>query len=210
MPQRTGMRSIPAGLLIALLTSIGPTPALSATANVSLEKLDTVYKFQNDGTGQISVHTKWKALTAAGARQISQFSISYVSEFEEVRVTSFQTLKNKSAALPGDPKQVFDAAPAAGNGAPVFSGSKVKQFVLPSVEAGDEVEYEYTTIVQHPPSRVTSGRSTTHKICLRRLRIRNLGHTSRPKGLFPSQSRDPTHLDSGSWSSHRKMGAQEH
>jgi tetratricopeptide (TPR) repeat protein len=136
MPTRTN-------LLFAMLAVTNTLPLSASSADLTVETLESAYKYQNDGTGQITVHAKWKALTGAGAREIGQISIPYLSEFEEVRVTSFRTIK-KGNPLQGDPSQVFDRAPAASKNAPVFSGAKLKQFVPPNVEAGDEVEYEYT------------------------------------------------------------------
>jgi tetratricopeptide (TPR) repeat protein len=141
------MSAARAALLFALVVFSPTLSSPDSNPEVTVESIRTTYKFENDGTGQVNVHAKWKAATLAGARRISEVSVPYVSEFEEVRVTSFRTLKKNGAALSGDSSQVFDRSPAAAQQAPVFSGTKLKQFVLPNVEAGDEIEYEYTKVI---------------------------------------------------------------
>ena len=111
---------------------------------VQIEKLETTYRFECDGSGQMKVHARWQALTAAGVKMVSQFSIPYASELEEVRVAYFKTVKKNGETLEGDSKQVFESTPPTEVSAPVFSGTKLKQFVLPNVEVGDSVEYEFT------------------------------------------------------------------
>lgn len=78
---------------------------------VQIEKLETTYRFECDGSGQMKVHARWQALTAAGVKMVSQFSIPYASELEEVRVAYFKTVKKNGETLEGDSKQVFESTP---------------------------------------------------------------------------------------------------
>ena len=145
------MRSAYRATSVIFLFTLASSAFAQTTTQVEAETIESTCRFQNDGTGQITVRAKWKALTAAGVKTITQFSIPYASEYEDIQVAYFRTLK-KGGTLQGDPKQVFDTTPPQEPNAPVFSGTKLKQFVLPNVEEGDTVEYEYakTTRPQKP------------------------------------------------------------
>ncbi|MBZ5608592.1 MAG: DUF3857 domain-containing protein [Acidobacteriia bacterium] len=122
-------------------------PAGAASQHdLQIEKLETVYRFEADGTGQTTTHVRWKVITAAGRSRASQFSIPYENEFEDVQVNFFRTLKKDGTTVEGDLTQVFERTAPGPYGVTMFADEKIKTFVPPNVEVGDLFEYEF---VQH-------------------------------------------------------------
>ena len=129
-------------IMMFVLAGSGVTLHAAVQHDYEAEEIRTVYRFNNDGTGQTTTYNRWRALTAAGRGAISQFSFPYASEFDSVRVDFFRTLKKDGSVLEGDSRQTFDTTPPLVASAPLFSDLKQKTIVLPNVELGDSVEYQ--------------------------------------------------------------------
>ncbi len=130
--------------LVILASAFGAVlPAHAASQHdLEIEKLETSYRFEANGTGQTTIHARWKVITAAGRNQLSQFSIPYQGEFEDIQITRFRTLKNDGATVEGDLMQVFDRTAPGPNGIEMFTDARTKTFLPPNLEVGDEFEYE--------------------------------------------------------------------
>ena len=129
------------GLVVAGLGCF-PLPSLAAQADAEIEKLETSYRFEANGTGQAIIHARWKVNTSAGRSKVGQFSIPYQSEFQDVQVKFFRTVKKNGETIEGDPTRVFERSVPVPDDVAVFTDSRLKSFVMPNVEAGDSVEYE--------------------------------------------------------------------
>ena len=127
--------------LVACLACLA-LPSLSAQSDAEIEKLETTYRFEANGTGHATIHALWKVNTAAGRSRVGQFSIPYQSEFQDVQVKFFRTVKKNGETVEGDLTRVFERGPALPDDAPMFTDLKRAMFVMPNVEEGDSVEYE--------------------------------------------------------------------
>jgi tetratricopeptide (TPR) repeat protein len=129
------------GRLLGLI-AIGAAGLFAAGQDVAMEKIDTSYRLNEDGTGEIRYHQRVRALTAAGRTALSRVQIGYMAGFQDVEIRSVQTLKKDGSVVAGDPSSSFDANASSDPMGAYFSDSRMKVFIPPNVETGDTVEYE--------------------------------------------------------------------
>jgi len=138
------LRFVPLAAWLILVSSIFLFPLRAATPHdIEIEKLDTSYRFETDGSGQATVFERWRVITEAGRKRASPVSIPYVNKIEEIHVNFFRTLKKDGSKVEGDLAQIFDRTPPGPEMIEIFSDDRVNTFVVPNVEPGDVVEFEF-------------------------------------------------------------------
>src|SRR5437867_4831078 len=153
-PQRRG-RTVPLLFLnLALTHSAGaqesPSKESGPPRDIVIERLETAYRWQNDGTGEIVQSARIRVLTEAGRGAVGQFYFPYSSQLEETRIDYFQTVKADGRKVPVDPSQVFEMASPLARDAPTFSDLKLKALAAPNLEVGDSLEYQVTHVTRVP------------------------------------------------------------
>jgi tetratricopeptide (TPR) repeat protein len=125
-------------------------PFSTPPKNIEVEQSRTIYRFRNDGTGEIVQSARLRALTNIGQKTIGEMYFSYSTEMEDLRIDYLRTVKANGTVIPADPSKAFDLTPPVTRMAPTFSDVKVKALVAPQLQVGDAVEYQTTTTIRTP------------------------------------------------------------
>ena len=115
-----------------------------------VERTETTYHFQNDGTGETIRSVRLRALTGAGRDAIGQMYFPYSSQTDDLRIDYFRTVKPDSRVVAADPSKAFEVASPVAQIAPTFSDLKVKAMVAPDLNVGDALEYQTTDKLRAP------------------------------------------------------------
>lgn len=99
--------------------------------DVAWERIETVYRFQSDGTGELIQSVKLRVLTEAGVAAAGQAYFTYSSQLEDLRIDYFRTVKKDGTQVGVDPSKFFDVASPISQAAPVFSDLKMKGVASP-------------------------------------------------------------------------------
>ena len=118
--------------------------------DVVWERIETVYRFQNNGTGEIIQNVKVRVLTEAGLAASGQAYFAYSSQLEDLRIDYFKTIKKDGMQVSVDASKFFDVASPITQAAPVFSDLKMKGVASPNLAVGDAIEYRITKTVRTP------------------------------------------------------------
>jgi len=118
--------------------------------DLKFERLDTTYRYENDGRGEIIQGARIRVLTEAGRDAIGQFYFSYASELEDIKIDYFRTIKKDGTVLAVDPALAINMASPVSQAAPMFSDLKLKVMVAKDLAVGDALEYQFTRVVQVP------------------------------------------------------------
>lgn len=136
-----------AGALQAQQPSDQPLPP---PRNAVVEQLQVVYRFQNDGTGEVIQTARLRILTELGLKLYGAVYLPYSSQLEELHIDYLRTLTAAGKTIPADPSKAMDVTPPITRFAPMFSDVKVRVLVAPQVEVGDAIEYQYTRTIRTP------------------------------------------------------------
>ena len=129
-------------LHISVLTLTSRNIAAATQSDSEIELLETTYRLDANNAAEITIHLRWRALTAQGRLAISQIKIPYIAAFQDVEITYIKTIKKDGSVVNGDPASAFDTAPLADPLAPLFTDVKMRTLLPPNLETGDSVEYE--------------------------------------------------------------------
>jgi tetratricopeptide (TPR) repeat protein len=129
--------------LPAVLLLLAATPAAAQRQpDAESDAIDTTYRLLDNGTAEVLMHHRVRAITAQGRTAVSRVQIPFVPAFEEVEFKSIKTIKKDGSVVNGDPASAFDSAPAGNPLLPMFTDTKLKILLPPSLDTGDTVEYE--------------------------------------------------------------------
>ncbi len=118
--------------------------------DLEIERTETTYLYQNDGTGSITQSSRIRVLTEAGRDAIGQFYFSYSSGLEDLRIDYFRTVKKDGTQLAVDPAQAVETASPISQSAPMFSDVKMKAMVARDLAVGDALEFQFARVVRVP------------------------------------------------------------
>jgi predicted NAD/FAD-binding protein len=114
----------------------------AADVDVEIQRCETTYVVNSDGSVAVKMHERWRALTGDGRKQLSRIQIPYAASFETAEFRSIRTLKKDGTVVDGDPSSAFDTAPATNPDAPSYDNTRSKTVLPPSLETGDSLEFE--------------------------------------------------------------------
>jgi tetratricopeptide (TPR) repeat protein len=138
--------------LPAVLLLFAATPAAAQRQpDAESDLIDTTYRLLDNGTAEVLMHQRVRAITAQGRTVVSRIQIPFVPAFEDIEFTSVRTLKKDGSVVNGDPASAFDGAPAGNPLLPMFNDTKLKIVLPPSLDTGDSVEYEAVMRVRKWP-----------------------------------------------------------
>ncbi len=123
-----------------------PEPA----RDIIIERVETTYRYQNDGTGEIIEHKRLRVLTDAGRNAVGQVYFPYSTRLQDLKIDFLKTLKRDGTQVAADPAQALEVADAVSQIAPMFTDIKIKALVAPKLEVGDALEFQATTTIRTP------------------------------------------------------------
>lgn len=127
-----------------------PEESESGLRDIRVELLETTYRFENDGSGEIILTSRLSVLTLAGRNAAAQIPFPYSSQLEDLRIDYFRTVKKDGKRIDADPANAIEVAEPLKGVAPIFTGVRLKTMVAPQLEVGDELEYRVARIIRTP------------------------------------------------------------
>ena len=115
-----------------------------------VEKLRTVYRFENDGTGRKEVSARIKIQSESGVGQWGQLVTGYSSANERVDIPYVRVLKANGSTVTAQPDAIQDLSIPLEKEAPVYTDYRQKHITVPGLRPGDELEYEFVTTTHTP------------------------------------------------------------
>ncbi|MEO8727567.1 MAG: DUF3857 domain-containing protein [Acidobacteriaceae bacterium] len=115
-----------------------------------IEQFINGYRWEADGTGSRESTLKVKVQTPLGIQQFGQIPIGYSSANETVKIDYVRVRKPDGRVINVPPENVQDLTAPVAREAPMYSDFRVKQIVVPSLEAGDTIEYDTTIAITKP------------------------------------------------------------
>lgn len=164
---------------------------------VVVERLDTVYRYNADGTGTRMVTETARVQDDAGVRALGVLSFPYASRREHVEVVYVRVQKPGGASIATPPTDAQDTITPMAQVAPQYSDQHVLRIAVRGLAAGDELQYQVRTVVtetwpeamfwggerQPGPGRVVLEDSVElHVPASRTVRVSSFGHAVEPTG----------------------------
>jgi hypothetical protein len=112
-----------------------------------VEKWNTTYTFQNDGTGKRELYVRVKVQNEAGVQQWGQVVLGYSSANERVEIPYVRVLKADSSTVTAGPDAVQDLSSPIEREAPLYSDYRQKHITVPGLRPGDTLEYDVVSVI---------------------------------------------------------------
>lgn len=126
------------------------TKPAAAPINAVLESSQTLYRYQNDGTGEIVQSVRYHILTETGLKMLGEVFLPYSSQLEKVKIDYLRTVKPDGSEVSADPSKALDVTPPVTRYAPTFSDVRMKVLIPPQLQVGDSIEYQFTRSIVVP------------------------------------------------------------
>ena len=151
-----------------LFAQDGPVPAGSSPAEKALgpatvagkpdyskepfvfEKYTTRVRFENDGTGERDRIVRIRVQSDAGVQALGELTFGYNSANERITVQYVRVTKPDGRTVTADASAIKETNADVARNAPVYTDYKVKHVTVPSLQAGDTLEYEVDTNLATP------------------------------------------------------------
>jgi tetratricopeptide (TPR) repeat protein len=115
-----------------------------------IEKLQSRYTFQNDGTGRRESIARIRVQSEAGVQQWGQLQVGYNSANERVEIPYVRVLKEDGTVVKAGDDAVQDLSAPVQREAPVYTDFRQKHITVPGLRPGEVLEYDLVTIVHTP------------------------------------------------------------
>lgn len=115
-----------------------------------VEKLHTLYTFENDGTGKRELYVRAKVQSEAGVQQLGQVVFGYNSANEHVEIPYVRVLKADGSTVTAPADSVQDLSVPLTQEAPVYTDFRQKHITVPGLRPGDVLEYDIQDIIVTP------------------------------------------------------------
>lgn len=156
-PQARASESPSAPSAQRALVSSGARPKARAStghsrSDVTVEQYVTTVRFQNDGTGERALSVRMRIESAIGAQQLRELSFDYDSATEKIELGYLRVRKPDGTLVnaPAGSGTDESAARAPAKNAPAYASVRQFHVALPSLAAGDTLEYEIITHMVKP------------------------------------------------------------
>src|SRR5271156_6756446 len=147
--QQLPARSVPPESATATATQKPGAGDYSQEAFV-VEKYSTTARFENDGTSERDVAVRIRVQSDAGVQQFGELVFGYNSGNEQMEVRSVSVHKPDGSVVNADAGAVKEMTASVERDAPMYSDYKEKHITVPSLHAGDTIEYEIVTRLVTP------------------------------------------------------------
>src|SRR3984893_11052305 len=106
-----------------------------------IERLQTLFRFEKDGTGQREVRLRGKVQREAGVQGCGQLVFPYSSENEKLEIENVSVHKPDGTGVTAAPSDVQDLTAPISREAPVYTDLRQKHVTVPGLRPGDVLEY---------------------------------------------------------------------
>ncbi len=110
-----------------------------------VEKYVTKVRFENDGTGERDLTARIKVQSDAGVQQLGELVFGFSSANEQMDVKYVHVLKPDGTVIAAAPDAIKEMTAAVERDAPEYTDYKEKHITVPSLHAGDTIEYDILT-----------------------------------------------------------------
>ncbi|HEY4950739.1 MAG TPA: DUF3857 domain-containing protein [Candidatus Acidoferrales bacterium] len=127
-----------------------PTTQTSQPADYSrepfvIEQFYTTARFENDGTSNRDLAVRIHVQSDAGVQQLGELIFGYNSSNEAMDVHFVRVKKKDGSVVTASADAVKDMTASVARDAPEYTDYKEKHVTVPSLHAGDTIEYEIVT-----------------------------------------------------------------
>jgi tetratricopeptide (TPR) repeat protein len=102
-------------------------------------------RFENDGSGERTLSSRIKVQSDAGVQQLSELIFAYNSASEKMDVHFVRVLKPDGSTVIAKPDALKEMTAAVERDAPEYTDYKEIHVTVPSLHAGDVIEYQIST-----------------------------------------------------------------
>jgi tetratricopeptide (TPR) repeat protein len=125
-------------------------PADYSKEGYVVERMRTVYRFENDGTGRRELSARVKVQSEAGVRDFGQLMFGYNSVNEKIEIPYVRVLKADGTTVTAPADAVQDLSTPMVKEAPMYTDYRQKHVTVPGLRPGEVLEYEVVTILHTP------------------------------------------------------------
>src|SRR6202041_2071833 len=115
-----------------------------------IEKMQTRYRFEADGTGRKEVIARIRVQSEAGVQQWGQLQVGYNSANERVEIPYVRVLKEDGSVVKAGDDAVQDLSAPVEHDAPVYTDYRQKHITVPGLRPGEVLEYDMVTVIHTP------------------------------------------------------------
>jgi tetratricopeptide (TPR) repeat protein len=112
-----------------------------------IEKMQSVYRFESDGTGRKETVARIRVQSEAGVQQWGQLQEGYNSANERVEIPYVRVLKADGTVVKAGEDSVQDLSAPIEREAPVYTDYRQKHITVPGLRPGEILEYDMVTVV---------------------------------------------------------------
>jgi len=120
------------------------TPVVDPYAKeaVVIERMETTYRMNDDGTGERNIHVVARVKSEGAAQQFGDLTFPYASANETLHVKYVRVKKPDGTVVETPPTNAIDMPAGVTRQAPLYSDLKEVHLPVRSVSVGDTLEYE--------------------------------------------------------------------
>src|SRR5271154_5181494 len=122
-----------------------PPPADYSQEPFVIEQYHTSARFENDGTNERDLAVRVRVQSDAGVQQLGELVFGYNSANEVMDVRFVRVKKKDGSVATASPDAIKDMTASVARDAPEYTDYKEKHVTVPSLHAGDTIEYEIAT-----------------------------------------------------------------
>jgi Flp pilus assembly protein TadD len=115
-----------------------------------IEKMQSTYRFENDGTGRKEVVARIRVQSEAGVQQWGQLQFGYNSANETVEIPYVRVLQKDGSVIKAGDDAVQDLSAPIEHEAPVYTDYRQKHVTVPGLRPGEVLEYDLVTVIHTP------------------------------------------------------------
>src|SRR5215469_10950833 len=112
-----------------------------------IEKMNSVYRFEADGTGRKETVARIRVQSEAGVQQWGQLQEGYNSANERVEIPYVRVLKADGTVVKAGDDAVQDLSAPVEHEAPVYTDYRQKHITVPGLRPGEVLEYDMVTVM---------------------------------------------------------------
>jgi hypothetical protein len=115
-----------------------------------IEKLQTLFRFEKDGTGQREVRLRARIQSEAGVQGFGQLIFPYSSGNENLEIENVSVHKSDGTVVKAAATDVQDLTAPISREAPIYTDLRQKHVTVPGLRPGDVLEYHVIWHVHTP------------------------------------------------------------
>lgn len=121
------------------------------TQQAVVKQHDTVYRFENDGTGTRTETVSVLVQSEAGVQQLGQLQLGYNSGNQDIKINYVRVHKPDGTVINADlATAVQDITGPVARVAPMYTDYREKHVTVPALRPGDLLEYETVIVTTKP------------------------------------------------------------